>query len=254
MKPSRIHLAQFAVVLLCAAALKLYYSTASVNDLLWILAPTSFLVELITGVSFTFESYAGYMSSDHSFLIAASCSGVNFLIAAFLMLSFERLWRGRTQNIGWQFIPVALAVSYLTTIIANTVRIMTALELRHVDADLVWLNPDQLHRFEGIFVYFGFLLLLFVISEKVSSRKEASRSKAAYHMLRRFLLPLTIYYGTTLGLPLANGAYQQGFVFLEHSLFVILIPILVTILLAIPLYFRDQQLRRSSLPTNGSRL
>ena len=30
----------------------------------------------------------------------------------------------------------------------------------------IGLTPDQLHRFEGIFIYFGFLLLLFSVSEK----------------------------------------------------------------------------------------
>jgi len=66
------------------------------------------LVELITGVSFTFESYSGYMSGDHSFLIAASCSGVNFLITAFLMLALARLWKCRSQAVSWSFIPLSL--------------------------------------------------------------------------------------------------------------------------------------------------
>ena len=35
--------AQLLVILLCASGLKLYYSTASPNDLRWILAPTTFL-------------------------------------------------------------------------------------------------------------------------------------------------------------------------------------------------------------------
>jgi len=47
-----ITITQLIVVLLGSAVIKLYYSTASVNDLLWILAPTRFLVELATGVRF----------------------------------------------------------------------------------------------------------------------------------------------------------------------------------------------------------
>ena len=125
-----IIIAQLIVVLLCGVAIKMFYSTASVNDLLWILAPTKFLVELTTGVGFTFESYSGYMSSDHSFVIAASCSGVNFLITAFLMLTLGKLWRGRSQSIASSFIPLSFAFAYLTTIVANTARISTALYIR----------------------------------------------------------------------------------------------------------------------------
>src|SRR5712691_8663665 len=87
--------AQLVVVVLCAAVVKLYYSTASVNQLRWILAPTTLLVELVSGSRFEFESHAGYINSDHSFVIAASCAGVNFLITAFLMLSLRKLWRAR---------------------------------------------------------------------------------------------------------------------------------------------------------------
>ncbi len=82
-------------VLLCALGMKLFYSTSSPDNLRWILAPTTRLVEFASGWTFTFESHAGYMSSDHSFLIAASCAGVNFLITAFLMLTLKRLWFDR---------------------------------------------------------------------------------------------------------------------------------------------------------------
>lgn len=240
MKPWRICIAQLIVVLLLAAALKLYYSTAGVNDLLWILAPTTAVVELITGAGFAFESNAGYMSRDHSFLIAPSCSGVNFMITAFLMLSLGRLWRNRSRNIKWRFIPISLVIAYLTTIAANTVRISTALQIRRLDPDLIWLNPDQLHRFEGIFVYFGFLLLLFILSEKASSDNASVPQRG---LLRRSFLPLLIYYATTLGIPLVNGAYRQTTTagFWEHSLFVLLTPILLLLPLVVLTFFKGRR-------------
>jgi exosortase K len=241
--PRQTRIAQLIVVLACAMAIKLYYSTASVNDLLWILAPTTLLVELITGVEFAFESNAGYMSSDHSFLIAASCSGVNFLITAFLMLSLGRLWKCRTQIISWIFIPLSMLAAYLTTILANTFRISTALQIRRLDHELIWLNPDQLHRFEGIVIYFGFLLLLFVVSEKIGSQNDAS-PKVTAGMLKRSLLSLLIYYATTLGVPLANGLYHGGSAtsdFWEHSLFVLLVPPLLLFVLASLSFFNDRR-------------
>jgi exosortase K len=225
----RIQALHLVAVLVLAAATKFYYSTASVNDLRWVLGPTTFLVELVTGSSFEFESYAGYMCSDHSFLIAASCSGINFLVTAFLLLSLGRLWRNRSRQIGWKFIPAMALIAYSATIVANTVRISTAMRLRRIDPDTIWLNPEQLHRFEGIVVYFGFLFVLFIISEHLDASPEPAR-KDWRVLLRRSILPLLIYYTTTLGIPLVNGAYGRGTNFGAHAAFVVVVPLLMVAL------------------------
>lgn len=234
---------QLVVVLLCALTLKMYYSTSSVNQLRWILAPTTVLVELVSGTQFEFESYAGYLSSDRSFIIATSCAGVNFLITSFLMLSLRRLWKDRSKknrsvNSAWRFIPVAALVAYIATLLANTVRISTALHLQA--PEISWLSPNQLHRFEGIFIYFGFLLLLFMVSELISSKNTSS-------LFRLSFFPLMVYYATMLGIPLANGIYRSGIAatdFWEHLLFVFLTPLLLILPLAT---FRFYQ--RSNKPT-----
>jgi exosortase K len=254
--------AQLVVVLLCALTLKLYYSTASANQLRWILAPTTVLVELVSGTPFEFESHAGYISSDRSFVIAASCAGVNFLITSFLMLSLRKLWRDRSRNpsqnqshnpshnVAWRFIPAAALFSYLATIVANTVRISTALRLHRMPLELSWLSPNQLHRFEGIFIYFGFLLLLFMVSEKVSSenasglRSHAGCPRGDPGLFRQSFFPLLMYYATTLGIPLANGAYRPGIAatdFWEHSVFVLLTPLLLILPLAMFRFYKDQR-------------
>ncbi|HKQ77182.1 MAG TPA: exosortase K [Blastocatellia bacterium] len=246
---TRIRIAQCAVALVCAFTLKLYYSTASADDLRWILAPTTALVELLSGVSFEFESRAGYISRERSFLIANSCSGVNFLITAFLMLSIRKLLGDRSKNIGWGFIPRAAVIAYVTTLVANTARITIALRLRQMPADAGWLNPDQFHRVEGVFIYFGFLMLLYLISEKMDSEKTSG-------LFRQSLLPLFVYYATMLGIPLANGAYRHGADFREHALFVLLIPLLLILPLAAfrIIISRREQIRRSQYRITATRL
>jgi exosortase K len=209
--------AQLAAVLLCASSLKFYYSNATADELRWILAPTTALVELLSGRSFAFESYTGYMSSDHRFVIAVPCAGVNFLITAFLMLGLRRLWRDRLQGISWTFLPMTAALAYVATLIANTTRICIALEIQRRSFEIDWLSGNQLHRLEGILVYFGFLLLLFMLSE----RMEAAKPRTA------LLFPLVIYYATTLGIPLLNGSYRQGIPFWEHFIFVLVCPLIV---------------------------
>jgi exosortase K len=234
-------IAQCVVVLVGAYSLKLYYSTASANQLRWILAPTTVLVQLVSGTSFEFESHAGYISRDCNFLIANSCAGVNFLITAFLMLSMRKLLDDRSKIISWGFIPIAAVVAYLVTLAANTARISIALWLQRMPAEISWLNPSQLHRFEGIFIYFGFLLLLFVVSEKMSSEKPSG-------LVRQSCFPLLVYYITMLGIPLANGAYHKGADFWEYALFVLLIPFLLILPLAAFRFHCQKQFLRFVLP------
>lgn len=214
MKSKVIWSAQLVLILLCALALKFYYSTATPNDLLWILAPTTALVELLSGQQFEFESYFGYLSSDRSFVIAVPCAGVNFLITAFLMIGLHRLWREGFESRIW-LIPFAAAGAYVATIIANATRIYLALELRAQSVEISGLTNNQLHRLEGIVVYFGFLLLLFVLLERFESAKPS----------RVLAFPLLVYYAVAFGVPLANGAYRQGTAFWEHSVFVLVLPL-----------------------------
>ncbi|MGH9429869.1 MAG: hypothetical protein ACRD2L_26595, partial [Terriglobia bacterium] len=191
------------------------------------------------------------------FLIAASCAGVNFLITAFLMLSLSKLWRARSQHgapdqahsLSWRFIPGTLMFAYFATLVANTVRISTALYIRKMPLEISWLNPNQLHRLEGIFIYFGFLLLLFIVSDRRwSAAVPPPVRKGSAFPSTQFIFPLLIYYATTLGIPLANGAYRQGTEFWEHSLFVLLTPLLVILPFAI---IRSLTSRRAVTPSHA---
>ncbi|HEX5889376.1 MAG TPA: exosortase K [Pyrinomonadaceae bacterium] len=220
MKQKVIWSAQLLLVLLCALGLKAFYSTATADDLLWILTPTTVLVELLSGQQFEFEDYTGYMSSDYRFVIAVPCAGVNFLIMAFLMLALRRLWRERFQPVSWFFLPVTVMLAYVATLLANTTRIWFALGRRADAAWVTWLTDNQLHRLEGIVVYFLFLMLLFVLTERLETANPR-------RFMRGSLFPLSIYYAVALVIPLLNGSYKRGTVFWEHSGFVIVLPLLV---------------------------
>jgi exosortase K len=266
-----IRYAQLGIVLLLAAALKWYYSTATVNQLRWILAPTKVLVEWISGMRFEFESHAGYMSSDRGLLIAASCAGVNFLITSFLLLSLRKLWRARAQKLAWRFIPATAMFAYLSTIVANTIRITVALQLKQTAIEISWLTPTQLHRLEGILIYFGFLVLLFITSEKVNLKhysvvrknfgnalevettwNSPNEKRSTWGLLRLFIFPLVIYYTTTLGIPLANGAYRNETGFGQHALFVLAAPLVALLLIALFALAAVTSMRFAWMPRVGS--
>jgi len=120
-------------------------------------------------------------------------------------------------------LPAALAVSYIATLVANTARISVSILLRPFTSDLTWIDPAEAHRIEGIVIYFSFLLLLFIVSERLdrgSSLGFANRT----NILKGLPVLLAIYYGVTLAVPLINGAYHEAG-FWKHSLFVILVPV-----------------------------
>ena len=220
-------IAQLLGVIACAWGLKWFYSTASVDQLRWILWPTTKLVELVTGAQFAFESRAGYMNSEHTFLIAASCAGVNFLITAFVMLGLRELWKDRNERTGWRFIPIAAVLGFIATIVTNTVRISLPLQMLGAQRSNRWLSAEEVHRLEGILVYFGFLWLLFVAVEEFDGRHRrvtSSRRSRRLRLGRRFAFPLAIYYVMTLGIPLANGAFRER-EFWGHAAFVFVIPL-----------------------------
>ncbi|HEX6279744.1 MAG TPA: exosortase K [Pyrinomonadaceae bacterium] len=216
-------IAIIAIAITVAAALKYHYSTATANGLRWVLAPTATLVDLLSSNSFRFESYAGYLSDDHSYLIAASCSGMNFLIIAFVMLVAVGLLADYWK---WRLIPFAFGASYIATIIANTVRITTDLSTRELAANYYGLSAENIHRVEGIVIYFGFLIVLFFLGEIFFRRCRFDE------IIRRLPLPLAIYYATAFVIPLVNGAWDDP-AFWTHSIFVLTVPFVIVLLIVL---------------------
>lgn len=75
--------------LLIVLGLKCYYHQADCDSLLWILAPTARWVKFLSGIPFTYISGTGYVNHSLRMVIAASCSGVRFMIITFVMLVFS---------------------------------------------------------------------------------------------------------------------------------------------------------------------
>jgi exosortase K len=160
--------AVMAVVL----AVKQAYSTASADQLRWILAPTTTLVEQLTGERFVFVPGEGYLSHQQHFLIAPACAGVNFLLAAFLTgaLGFRR-----REGSPYTLLLLSALGAYGASILANALRITVAFRLR--GQAIAGLTPEEVHRFTGIGVYLTCLCALFVGLRLVwsdGSRREPS--------------------------------------------------------------------------------
>jgi exosortase K len=159
-----------AVAVLLALALKQHYAAARVDDLWWMLAPTTKLVSAITGVPFTVQPGEGYFSRERLFLIEKSCAGINFMIAAFAMLVLTVLHRVDSGGAALRVLAMSVMASYTAAVATNTLRIAIAMGLAAHPAPLTALSAAGAHRIEGIVVYFGGLVLLYELARRLERR------------------------------------------------------------------------------------
>ena len=214
-------IATSTLILVVAFALKQHFSHAGPDSLAWVLGPTVGLVELLTGVEFEVERGVGYFARTEMFAITKSCAGVNFLIVSFSMLGLAWTWGGRPTRVPLLAVGLAAGLAFSTTIVANAIRITVALPLSHTDYDPLGMSGADVHRFVGVVVYFGALLILYRL---FVVRRSASRP-GRLPPWTVWLLPLAFYVSVTLVVPLLNGwlrgrPLQWG----EHTTVLLLLP------------------------------
>jgi exosortase K len=150
-----------AVVVLVVWGMKRYNADSRPDDLWWILSPTAKLVEAMTGTRFTMSPGEGYVSRERLFLIEKSCAGINFMIAAFGMSVFALFRRVGSAVSAAAVLGLAFAVSYAAAVFVNAARITIAMLMAAHPIALSALTAADVHRIEGIVVYFGGLALLY---------------------------------------------------------------------------------------------
>jgi exosortase K len=156
-----------ASAVLIAWSLKRYYAGARADDLWWILSPVARLVGVMTRTSFALQPEEGYFSRDRLFLIEKSCAGINFMIAAFGMLMLALLHRVRSRFSAGRVLSVSLLASYSAAVLVNSLRIALAMWLGAHPAALSAFAAADVHRVEGITVYFGGLVLLYELAQRL---------------------------------------------------------------------------------------
>jgi exosortase K len=152
---------------LIAWGLKRHYAAARADDLWWILSPVARFVGLLTRTHFAFQAGEGYFSRDRLFLIEKSCAGINFMIAAFGMLMVALLHRVGSRLSAARLLIVSLVASYSAAVLVNAMRIAIAMWLGAHPAAWSAFSAADVHRVEGITVYFGGLVLLYEIVQRL---------------------------------------------------------------------------------------
>lgn len=231
--------------------MKCYYREADCDSLLWILGPTVWWVQLLSGIPFTYLSGTGYVNHDLRLLIAPSCSGVRFMIVLFATLVFSfvhavsspgthgesgslqscrrispgpgafRPWAG-----GFCWIAASAVISWLFTILVNGLRIITAiyLPLYLENAGLMdgILTQDRLHTMIGAVIYFIALLTIYRLAAWMIRRRQNRAFLPS--LLHRFAPPVFWYFALTLGLPLLHRMVRGSAAgFTEFTEFTVLV-------------------------------
>ena len=130
---------------------------------------------MITGAPFTLQPGEGYLSRERMFLIEKSCAGINFMVAAFAMLTFALFHRAVSGLSAARVLGVSLVASYAAAVAINAVRIAIAMWLAVHPAVWTTLSAAAVHRIEGITVYFGGLVLLYELAQRLDRRACAVR-------------------------------------------------------------------------------
>jgi exosortase K len=199
--------------------LKRHYATAEVGELSWILKPVASLSAIVSGARFEWEPGAGFLSRDRFFVIAKPCAGVNFMLAALGLVGWRLSQRASSWRVSASLFVLSLGIAYSAALIANTTRIAVALWLTAHPFTTDFWTPARIHRLQGITVYFGMLVALHALAQRV-----ANRCQTIAATLPTATLPLAFYYLVTVLVPLANGSGDTRQAFLEHMAFVVLAP------------------------------
>jgi len=221
----------YLIVLAVALGLKYHYSRAGSDDLEWILKPAAGLCQFITSVEFEHESGSGYINREYRVIIAPSCAGVNFMIAAFVLAAATGFRHFKTARLKMFWLIGSLVQAYLATIMANTFRIIAAIYTINANFGYVWLNHERIHRFQGIIIYFLSLILFYVLTQKIASYQSNIKPASDRHVANSWA-PFLTYSAIVSGIPILNLAWKNDPCrFWEHLFTVSTVSLFISILL-----------------------
>jgi exosortase K len=151
--------------------LKFGYTLAENNDLAFLIKPTDKLVGLLTSSHSVYLSESGYFHEHLNIIIDKSCSGFNFWALCFLLFTYLTVRHfNRTLN-KILTIPIALILAYLLTIFVNTSRIFASIVVQTQTKNILLNHQHILHEAIGIITNLTFLILAYVLIEKLLIHK-----------------------------------------------------------------------------------
>ncbi len=166
-KPNRqvpLDLFFLGLIALLAFSLKLFYTNCQTEDLKLFLKPVSMVVSFFTGASYHYSAETGYLFPSLQISIEKSCSGVNFFVMAFCMVSISVLPFYKTAVRKFLAIAGFTFGAFFFTILANSSRIIIAINSLRWSELFYTLGTDKMHLYQGSFIYIFFLILFYFLA------------------------------------------------------------------------------------------
>jgi exosortase K len=164
-----------SIVVLIFVLLKLWYRHANEADLHFVLYPTDKVFNLISGSSSECVSERGYVHQDLHIIIEKSCSGFNFLLLCFVVLSYSVIRNfDRIEKVLKYLLPI-LVFSWLFTIFVNCSRILFSVRVHHSSANDA---GGRMHEMEGAFIYLSFLIGIYLLFEYLIKKTKTNYAKS----------------------------------------------------------------------------
>ncbi|MTK06011.1 MAG: exosortase K [Hungatella sp.] len=225
--------ALYFIGLIVILGIKYSYSRAGFRELDFILAPTARWVTFLSGVKFIRQTDVGYINHSIRFIIAPSCSGVQFMLITFAALFFPLIHRMNSVKIGVCWLAGSFLFSFPFTVFVNGIRIVLSINIPvyfnkwNINAN--WLTAQRLHTIIGTVVYVTALLAVYHLASLVSSTNVKISpdmhgkfpGKVVLKIVNRIIPPILCYLFIVLLIPLIHNARQNDPVkFREYALLI----------------------------------
>lgn len=151
--------------------MKFGFTMADNRGMLFLLKPTNKLIGFLMGSTSVYLEGEGYYHSNLNIYIGKSCSGFNFWCLSFLTFTYlvVKVFNKPIHKI--LSIPLVLMVTYLLTVFVNTSRIYASILIQNQTKNIFLNQQDIIHESIGIVTNLTFLILFYILIEKLTKNK-----------------------------------------------------------------------------------
>lgn len=146
--------------------LKIVFTQADNDNLFFLLKPTDRCIGILTGSTSVYLESSGYYHEKLNIVINKSCSGYNFWLICFAMLTFLLLQYADRDIKKLLVIPVALLLGYILTLFVNTSRIFASIIIYNQAKGIQGDWQHVIHQTIGITTNLTFLVAAYYITQR----------------------------------------------------------------------------------------
>ncbi len=147
--------------------LKFYFRFAENNGLIFLLKPIDIFIEILTDSSSVYISSKGFFHHQLNILIDKSCSGFNFFVLSFLVLTFLGLKHADKKIKKVLTIPLSIIGAYSLTIFVTTSRIFASIVIQNHIISYFKNQQHLIHEAIGIVINLSFLILTYLLTDRI---------------------------------------------------------------------------------------